>query len=87
MWKESGAWQSQVIDGWACGPGETLPCLKARMPSPGPDGGAGADDTGDVGVGASIFIARNGDWHISYVNGWTEALQYILVPGGNKPTD
>jgi hypothetical protein len=73
--KTHGSWQSQVIDGWT----------QPRMPSTGPDGGS--DDTGDVGVGASLFIAANGDWHISYVNGTTEALQYILVPGGGKPTD
>ena len=40
-------------------------------------------DTGDVGVGASLTIDTNGDWHISYVNGWTEALQYMHVPGGS----
>jgi hypothetical protein len=86
--KSHGAWQSQIIDGWACGPGESEPCLQPRMPSPGPDGGdASSDDTGDVGVGASLFIAPNGDWHISYVNGSTEALQYILVPGGGTPTN
>jgi hypothetical protein len=53
------------------------------------DGQTGANtstmrvDTGDVGVGASLAIADNGDWHISYVNGWTESLQYVLVPGGD----
>jgi hypothetical protein len=53
------------------------------------DGQTGANtdpnrkDTGDVGVGASITIASNGDWHVSYVNGWTEALQYLVVPAGN----
>jgi hypothetical protein len=40
-------------------------------------------DTGDVGVGASLAITSNGDWHVSYVNGWTEAVQYLMVPGGN----
>ncbi len=40
-------------------------------------------DTGDVGVGASLAIDTNGDWHISYVNGWTEALEYMHVPGGS----
>src|SRR5206468_1060065 len=54
-------------------------------PGSGPDGGISAVDTGDVGVGASLFIAANGDWHVSYVNGFTEALQYVFVPGGNKP--
>ncbi|MGH7294010.1 MAG: MYXO-CTERM sorting domain-containing protein [Polyangiaceae bacterium] len=53
------------------------------------DGQTGANtdpnrvDTGDVGVGASIAIASNGDWHVSYVNGWTEALQYVMVPAGD----
>jgi MYXO-CTERM domain-containing protein len=42
-------------------------------------------DTGDVGVGASLVIASNGDWHVSYVNGWTEAVQYLILPGGNFP--
>ena len=40
-------------------------------------------DTGDVGIGASLAIDSNGDWHVSYVNGWTEALQYLTVPAGN----
>ena len=41
-----------------------------------------AKDTGDVGVAASLAITSNGDWHVSYVNGIKETLQYILVPGG-----
>src|SRR5262249_3869657 len=41
-----------------------------------------AVDTGDVGVGASLHISPNGDWHISYVNGFTEALQYLFVSNG-----
>jgi hypothetical protein len=53
------------------------------------DGQTGANsdpnrvDTGDVGIGASLAIADNGDWHVSYVNGWTESLQYLLVPAGD----
>jgi hypothetical protein len=53
------------------------------------DGQTGANtssmrvDTGDVGVAASLAIADNGDWHVSYVNGWTESLQYLMVPGGD----
>jgi hypothetical protein len=53
------------------------------------DGQTGANtstmrmDTGDVGVGASLAIADNGDWHVSYVNGWTESLEYVMVPGGD----
>ena len=52
------------------------------------DGQTGANtdpnrvDTGDVGVGASLAITSDGDWHVSYVNGWTEAVQYLMVPGG-----
>jgi hypothetical protein len=44
-----------------------------------------AVDTGDTGVGASLFITTNNDWHVSYANGVTEALMYLKVPGG-KPT-
>jgi hypothetical protein len=53
------------------------------------DGQTGANtdpnrvDTGDVGIGASLAIDSAGDWHISYVNGWTESVQYLRVPGGN----
>jgi MYXO-CTERM domain-containing protein len=41
-----------------------------------------AVDTGDVGVAASLQIAGNGDWHLSYVNGISESLQYLFVGGG-----
>ncbi|HEY1697418.1 MAG TPA: MYXO-CTERM sorting domain-containing protein [Polyangiaceae bacterium] len=53
------------------------------------DGQTGANtdpnrvDTGDVGIGASLTITSAGDWHVSYVNGWTEALQYLEVPAGD----
>jgi hypothetical protein len=50
------------------------------------DGHTGANGsvvTGDVGIGASLAITSAGDWHISYVNGWSEALQYLRVPGGD----
>lgn len=55
------------------------------------DGQTGANndpmriDTGDVGITASLVIAPNGDWHVAYVNGIQERLQYLLVPGGGKP--
>ena len=49
----------------------------------GMNGSATRTDTGDVGIGASLAIDTNGDWHVSYVNGWTEALEYLTVPGGN----
>jgi hypothetical protein len=41
-----------------------------------------AVDTGDTGVGASLFITSNNDWHVTYVNGLTEALMYVKAPGG-----
>ena len=45
-----------------------------------------AIDTGDTGIGASLTITANGDWHVSYVNGIKETLQYLLWPGGaGKP--
>ena len=72
--KRSGTWQETVLDS------ET----GARAPNPGPDGGITPAETGDVGVGASLFITSSGDWHVSYVNGTTEALQYIMVPGGTQ---
>jgi hypothetical protein len=70
--KWSGTWTETVLDS------ET----GARAPNPGPDGGITPAETGDVGVGASLFITSTGDWHVSYVNGTTEALQYVMVPGG-----
>ena len=47
--------------------------------------GGNAVDTGDDGVGASLTITPSGDWHVSYVNGITESLMYMIVPGGTKP--
>jgi hypothetical protein len=38
--------------------------------------------TGDSGIGASLFIDQGGDWHLTYVNGFTEALQYVKVTKG-----
>jgi hypothetical protein len=40
------------------------------------------NDTGDVGIGASLFIDDGGDWHITYVNGFTEAVQYVKLAKG-----
>jgi hypothetical protein len=46
------------------------------------DGQTGAN--GDpTGIGASLAITSEGDWHVSYVNGWTKSLQYLRVPAGN----
>jgi hypothetical protein len=70
-----GAWTAAILDG------ET----GSRAPGSGADGGISAVDTGDVGVGASLFIASNGDWHVSYVNGYTEAVQYAYLPMGAFP--
>ncbi|MBK9263594.1 MAG: hypothetical protein IPM54_27785 [Polyangiaceae bacterium] len=43
-----------------------------------PDG----TDTGDRGIGASLFIDDKGDWHISYVDGLSEGLLYAQVTKG-----
>ena len=40
------------------------------------------NDTGDVGMGASLFIDDAGDWHLTYSNGITEAVQYTRVVKG-----
>jgi len=42
-------------------------------------------DTGDVGIGASLFIDQSGDWHVSYVNGFDESVDYMMVKGGTTP--
>jgi hypothetical protein len=36
----------------------------------------------DVGIGTSLFIDANGDWNLTYVNGFTEAVQYVKVTKG-----
>jgi MYXO-CTERM domain-containing protein len=36
----------------------------------------------DVGVGASLFIDDGGAWHVSYVDGYNEALKYARVADG-----
>jgi hypothetical protein len=73
--ESGGKWTAAILDG------ET----GSRTPGSGADGGISAVDTGDVGVGASLFITPSGDWHISYVNGYTEALQYAYLAMGKFP--
>ncbi|HEY8075031.1 MAG TPA: hypothetical protein VIF62_13000, partial [Labilithrix sp.] len=41
-----------------------------------------AIDTGDVGIGASLFIGGDGTWHMSYVSGDDESLRYITWKDG-----
>jgi len=41
-------------------------------------------DTGDVGVGASLFIDASNDWHLAYVDGLAESLRYVKLTGGTK---
>ncbi|AUX42935.1 hypothetical protein SOCE26_043750 [Sorangium cellulosum] len=45
-----------------------------------PDG----TDTGDVGMGTSLFIDRAGDWHLAYADGLAEGLRYTRVKGGTE---
>jgi hypothetical protein len=40
---------------------------------------ADGTDTGDVGIGASLFIDGDGAWHLSYVDGWAESLKYARL--------
>ncbi len=49
------------------------------------DGDAGGTDTGDKGVGLSLDIDEAGDYHIAYVNGLSEALEYQKIVGGTTP--
>lgn len=37
---------------------------------------------GDSGIGATLSIDTAGDWHLAYVNGYSEALQYVKVTKG-----
>lgn len=45
------------------------------------DGFDGVDDTGDVGFSSTLAIDGDGTWHVAYVNGWSEALQYRNLDG------
>jgi hypothetical protein len=40
---------------------------------------ADGTDTGDVGIGTSLFIDGDGAWHLSYVDGWAESLKYARL--------
>jgi MYXO-CTERM domain-containing protein len=42
----------------------------------------GATDTGDMGIGASLFIDGAGDWHLTYVDGLNENVRYARLTGG-----
>jgi hypothetical protein len=49
------------------------------------DGEAGGEDTGDRGIGCSLSIDSQGDYHIAYVDGLAERLMYVRVTGGTTP--
>ncbi len=51
------------------------------------DGSGQAIDTGDKGIGASLFVDPAGDWHVTYADGFSEALMYMRVVGGTTPTN
>ena len=42
-------------------------------------------NTGDKGVGLSLDIDSSGDYHLAYVNGLSESLDYVRVTGGTTP--
>lgn len=46
---------------------------------------SGPVDTGDVGIGASLFVDPAGDWHVAYLNGFDETLVYMKVAAGTTP--
>ncbi|WP_394830867.1 hypothetical protein LVJ94_30595 [Pendulispora rubella] len=41
------------------------------------------DEGGNPGVGASLLITPDGDWHVSYADALRESLRYLRAPGGN----
>jgi hypothetical protein len=43
---------------------------------------ADGTDTGDMGVGTTLFIDGQGAWHVAYVDGLAEVLRYARVDGG-----
>ena len=45
-------------------------------------GASGMTDLSDSGIAASLFVDGSGTWHVSYVDGWEEALMYATVQGG-----
>jgi hypothetical protein len=45
-----------------------------------------AKDTGDCGIGASLFIAADGTWHVSYVSGDDETVRYVSYKSGGTPS-
>ncbi len=44
------------------------------------------EDTGDKGIGTALAIDQNGDFHIAYVDGLNESLNYVSLQGGTTPT-
>ncbi len=36
----------------------------------------------DVGIGTSLFVDPQGDWHLSYVDGYNETLKYAHISSG-----
>ena len=46
---------------------------------------AEGNDTGDAGIGTSLFIDGQGDYHLAYVDGIQEALMYQWVEQGSVP--
>ncbi len=47
---------------------------------------ADGTDNGDKGIGAALTIDNNGDFHIAYVDGLSESLNYRGLQGGTTPT-
>lgn len=41
-----------------------------------------APESGDSGIGTSLFVDAAGTWHVAYVDGAEEALRYASIAGG-----
>ncbi|MCC6521803.1 MAG: hypothetical protein IT373_04010 [Polyangiaceae bacterium] len=49
------------------------------------DGESAGTDTGDKGIGLSLAIDLDGNYHLSYVDGLEEAVNYVKVTAGTTP--
>ena len=43
------------------------------------------NNTGDKGIGTSLDIDDAGNFHVAYVDGLDEAVNYVMVQGGTTP--
>ncbi|MBC7172103.1 MAG: hypothetical protein H5U40_06750, partial [Polyangiaceae bacterium] len=65
----------------------SAPCEEGSWTAPMLIDGPGSPRTGagDCGIGASLFVDADDTWHVSYVDGTSEALWYARLPSGAAP--